>query len=165
MTHIFDDKLRWAWRSYLWQSALATLAVIAILYVLNVTIHAAIVAALGASTFIVFAIPHNITAEPRRLIGGHAVGLAVGAFCHFAVLQPLLGGGGTFPYVLASALAVGMSIFLMVITNTEHPPAAGTALGLVAQPWGYLTVISVLGFAVLLSLARYLLAPRMRNLV
>ncbi len=163
--HIFDKKPRWAWRSYLWQSALATLVVVAILYVLNVTIHAAIVAALGASTFIVFVIPHHITAEPRRLIGGHAVGLAVGAFCYYAVLQPLLGDGETFPYLVASALAVGMSIFLMVTTNTEHPPAAGTALGLVAQPWSYLTVIFVLSFAVLLSLARYLLRSKLRNLI
>ena len=157
--------LRWAWRSYLWQSALATMVVILILYVLNVTVHAVIIAALGASAFIVFSLPHHITAEPRRLIGGHAVGLAVGAFCHYIVLLPLLGGNGTFAYLLASALAVGFSIFLMVITDTEHPPAAGTALGLVAQPWGYITVISVLGFAGLLSIARYLLASRMRNLI
>jgi CBS-domain-containing membrane protein len=46
-----------------------------------------IVAALGASTFIVFAMPSSATAEPRRLIGEHAVGLFSGALCYLVFLS------------------------------------------------------------------------------
>ncbi|MCH8222596.1 MAG: HPP family protein [Chloroflexi bacterium] len=32
---------------------------------------------------------------------------------------------------VAAAIGVGVAILLMAITNTEHPPAAGTTLALI----------------------------------
>ncbi len=52
----------------------------------------------------------------------------------------------------------------MVTTNTEHPPAAGTALGLVAHGWEYQTLVFVLGAALIMSLVRHGLRPRLRDL-
>jgi len=138
-----------------------------VLYLIRGLTGGAIVAALGASTFIVFAMPHWITAQPRRLIGGHIVGLICGSVFYYACfaspLRHLLDDWEFMP-VLASALAVGLSIFLMTITNTEHPPAAGTALGIVANGWAYQAVIFVLVFSIALSIARRLLLSRMNNL-
>ena len=35
---------------------------------------------------------------------------------------------------LTLALAVGMLILVMAVTDTEHPPAAGTVMGVALQP-------------------------------
>lgn len=66
---------------------------------------------------------------------------------------------------IAGALAIGLSIFIMTITNTEHPPAAGTALGLVAHEWSYQVIIFVLLCAICLAIARRLLKNHLKNLV
>jgi len=150
------------------QSLLAVVAVAVILYFVEVLTHAAIVAALGASAFVVFAMPHSITAHPRRLIGGHVVGLLCGTFCYYAFLSGPLGKLITsweFTTLFIYALAVGLSIFLMAITNTEHPPAAGTALGIVAHAWSYQVVIFVLLCAVSLAIVRRLFRSQLRDLV
>jgi len=63
--HILDRKLKKTWRSYVLQSLLAALALMAILYFLDILTHAAIVAALGASAFIIFAMPKSVLARPE----------------------------------------------------------------------------------------------------
>ena len=163
--HILNKKLKKAWRGYVLQSLLAALALVVILYFLDILTHAAIVAALGASAFIIFAMPKSVLARPRNVIGGHIMGLIAGALCYFALLYPPLRVSGRLLYICAAALSVGLSILLMVITDTEHPPAATTALGIVAYGWSLWTAIFVLLFAVALSLVRFLLRPWLRELV
>ena len=165
---IIDKSFTRAPKSYIVQSLLAIVALAIILTFVEVMTHAAIVAALGASTFIVFAMPHSITAQPRRLIGGHIVGMLCGFLCYYVFLTgPLekLFGDTEFILWVAGALSVGLSIFLMTITNTEHPPAAGTALGIVAHEWSAQTIIFVLVFAISLAIVRRLLRRYLRDLV
>jgi len=165
---IIDKSFKRAPKSYIMQSLLAVVAVAIILYFVEVLTHAAIVAALGASAFVVFAMPHSITAKSRRLIGGHIVGLLSGTFCYYAFLSGPLGKLITsweFTTLFVYALAVGLSIFLMAITNTEHPPAAGTALGIVGHVWSYEVVIFVLLCAISLAIVRRLFRSRLRDLV
>ncbi len=164
---IIDKSFTRAPKSYILQSLLAVVAVAAILYFVEVVTHAAIVAALGSTAFIVFAMPHSITARPRRLIGGHVVGLFSGAVCYFAFLAGPLGefiAGSELFILLVYALAVGISIFLMTVTNTEHPPASGTALGIVAHAWSYQIAIFILLSAICLAIVRRLLGSRLRDL-
>ena len=163
--HILDKNFKDAWRSYLVQSLLAVMALTVILYFLDILTHAAIVAALGASTFIVFAMPRWVTARPRNVIGGHIMGLIAGTVCYFALVYPAFAVSDKFLYILAAGLSVGLSILLMLITDTEHPPAAGTALGIVAAGWSVWAVLFVLIFAVALSLVRFLFGPWLRELV
>lgn len=154
-------------KSYITQSLLSVIAVAVILYFVEVMTHAAIVAALGSSTFIVFAMPHTIAAQTRRLIGGHAVGLISGTICYYLFLNGPLGAlAASWEFVTwgVYALSVGLSIFLMTVTNTEHPPAAGTALGIVAHGWSYQVVIFVLASAVSLAIIRRLLRRYLRDL-
>lgn len=147
-------------RKYLVQSLLATAVVFVLLYFVETLTHAVIVAALGSSTFIVLATPHSITATPRRLLGGHAVGLAIGTICYFGFLNGLF-ASWAFRSEVASwvvgALAVGLALLVMTATNTEHPPAAATALGMVTHPWTNGTVLFIVLFAVALVLIRWLL--------
>ena len=165
--HIIDKSFIRAPKSYIIQSLLAVIVVAIILYFVEVLTHAAIVAALGSSAFIVFAMPRSITAQPRRLIGGHVVGLLSGTFCYYAFLTGPLGklvAGWEFATLFVYALAVGLSIFLMATTNTEHPPASGTALGIVVHAWSYQIAIFVLVSAIGLAIARRLLGVRLKDL-
>jgi len=154
-------------KSYIIQSLLAIAVLAVILYFVEVLTHAAVVAALGASTFIVFAMPHSITARPRRLVGGHVVGVICGSVCHYAFLTGPFGrliANWEFLFFFVSALSVGLSIFLMAITNTEHPPAASAALGLAAHPWSNQVVIVIVLCAICLAIIGRLLRRYLRDL-
>ena len=73
-----DREFRQYWKRYVMQSLLATLSVFIVLYFLNLQ-HAVIIASIGATAFIVFAMPDSVTAQARNVIGGQLVGL----FCGF----------------------------------------------------------------------------------
>lgn len=166
--YLIDKSFKKAPKHYIRQSLLAALVVGIILYMFRfLSGGIVIVVALGASTFIVFAMPDSITAQPRRLIGGHAVGLLSGALSYFVLLSGYLDKPTVSQdvlFILAGALSVGLSIFLMTITNTEHPPAATTAVGIVANGWSYQVAIFVLLSALCLALARRLLRPNLKDL-
>ncbi|MFC2063131.1 HPP family protein [Chloroflexota bacterium] len=165
---IIDKSFKRSPKSFIIQSLLAVVAVAVILYFVEILTHAAVIAALGSSAFIVFAMPHSITARSRKLIGGHIIGLASGTICYYAFLSGPLGNlinNWEFTTLFIYALAVGLAIFLMVVTNTEHPPAAGTALGIVVYPWSSQVAIFVLSFAIILAIVRRLLISRMKDLV
>jgi len=46
-------------------------------------------------------------------------------------IKNILSFSETTTLVLFGAIAIGFAIFIMAVTNTEHAPAAGIALGLV----------------------------------
>ena len=165
--HLIDKSFLSNPRNYIIQSLLAIAALAVILYFVEVLTHAAIVAALGASTFIVFAMPHSITAQPRRLIGGHVVGVIVGTVCYFAFFTGPPGrllANWQFVAYIVYAVAVGLAMFIMAVTNTEHPPAASTALGIVAHEWSYQVVIFILLAVIILAIVRRLLRRYLRDL-
>jgi CBS-domain-containing membrane protein len=68
-------------------------------------------------------------------------------------------------FVIFGALAVGIAIFLMTITNTEHAPAAGIALGLVINQWSIKTIIFIIVAILWMSMVRKLLKPHLINLI
>ena len=55
--------------------------------------------------------------------------------------------------IIVYSLAVGISIFLMVALDAEHPPAGGTALGVAITGFSPNMVIAVLTSSIVLSLA------------
>lgn len=160
---LFDAKFTRQKLRYVLQSLLATAAVLLVLLVLDS--NAAIIAALGASSFILFTMPHAQVARVRFVVGGYVVGVAVGTLCHWLGQCPWPAALGEPPYVAFGALAVGLAIFVMVLTNTEHPPAASLALGLVLGQWSLLTVGVVLVGIVGLSALKKLLEPMLINLL
>ncbi len=165
---LFDPRFRRFTGRYVLQSLMAAVVLFVILAILETGAHLIVIAAIGSSTFIVFTMPHIRQAYPRSLVGGHLVGLFSGAACYIPFFwlfpqQRLI--PDTLVVVLTGALAVGLAIFLMTITNTEHAPAAGTALGIVLQGLTWTGVLFVVASAVGLSLARWLLRGWLRNLV
>jgi len=145
------------WKNYLYQSLLATVVVFIVLFALSIE-HAVVIASIGASAFIVFTMPGNITAKPRRVIGGHLVGLLSGSLC------ALIPHHSLFPSVAIYAIAVGISICLMVAIDVEHPPASGTALGVAITGFSYEILLAVITSTIVLSLAHRFCKKFLRDL-
>ena len=66
--------------------------------------------------------------------------------------------------VLVYALAVGISIFLMVALDFEHPPASGTALGVAMTGFSLNVMLAVITSSVLLALAHIFLRRYLKDL-
>lgn len=81
------------------------------------------VASMGASAVLLFAVPHSPLTQPWPLVGGHLISAFIGITC--AKLVPDLW--------LATALAVSLSILAMHFTRSLHPPG------------GAITMMTVLG--------------------
>lgn len=165
---LVDEQARSNLKPFILQSVMATLAILVILLFLDVIEHTALIATLGSSTFLVFTRPSAYSAHARPLIGGYIIGLGVGALFYYLSLFP---GWLSLPlsehtvYIIYAALAVGLAIFLMVITDTEHPPAAGAALGLVLNTWGFKTLMFMLAAVLSLAVLRRALQRFMVDLV
>jgi len=150
-------RFRKLWKAYALQCAIGGLTTYAILLVLNLE-NAVVIAALGASAFIVFSRPFDLTARPRNVIGGHMIGFTVGSLCALAP-QP-----STPVAIVWFALAVGISSFLMVVFYLQHPPAAATALGVAMRGSSEETFIAIVTITLVLAIAHYILKPHLRNL-
>lgn len=77
-----------------------------------------LLASMGASAVLLYAVPHSPMAQPWPLIGGHLVSAVVGWTAAYWIGCP----------VLAAACAVGGAVFVMYWLNCLHPPGAATAL-------------------------------------
>ncbi len=77
-----------------------------------------IVAPVGASAMLLFAVPSSPMAQPWPIVGGNVLSALVG----FAVGEAL--GHGA----LACGLAVGLAIAVMSVTRSLHPPGGAAAL-------------------------------------
>jgi len=164
---IIDARFRQhTWR-YVGQVGLATLCVLIVLLLLDVVTHSISVASLGASSFIAFTMPHRRASRARPMVGGYLIGTAVGVFFSWVGLGTHAISGQAFAIrpVICSALAVGLSIFLMVITDCEHPPAAGLALGFVVSGVDLSGVAVALLGIISLYTAKTILKPVLIDLV
>jgi CBS-domain-containing membrane protein len=152
-----DKEFRQHWKNYVMQSILATLSVFIVLYFLSLK-HVVIIASIGATAFIIFAMPDSITAQPRNVIGGQLVGLFFGFLFSLFPHQALIYS------VVVYSLAVGVSIFTMVVIDTEHPPAAGTALGVAITGITLEVFVAVSVSIILLSIIHVFFKPYIRDL-
>lgn len=99
---------------------------------------------IGASTVLVFAVPHGSLSQPWPVFGGHLVAALIGVSC--ARLVPNA--------ALAAAMAVGLTIVAMHYLRCIHPPGGATAL--VAVLGG--PSVQALGFG-------FVLAPVLSNVL
>lgn len=108
-----------------WISGLGAVLALAAVGLINTTLLAPgaaqlLIASMGASAVLLFALPHSPLAQPYPLIAGHALSCAVG------VLVVRLA-----PEVIAPAAAVGIAITSMYYLRCLHPPGGATALAVV----------------------------------
>ena len=149
------------------QCALAGAIVLLLLLVMDTVTQTVLIASLGASAFIAFAVPLSLHSSPRHMIGGYLVGMAAGVTMSLLnisvdVQVPLIEHATN---IIFGALAMSVAMFLMVVTRTEHPPAAALALGLVLNEWNLLTLVVVLAGVILLSVIKRAVLPLLMDLL
>jgi len=150
------------WKHYILQSLAATAVIFILLLSLSIRQEAVIIASIGATSFIIFAMPNTLTAQARNVVGGHLVGLGCGLVS--AVIVKYFAIEFSVFYSFVYAVSVGLSIFIMVVIDVEHPPAAGTALGVAIRGFSWKVVIAVVAGAVILSLIHRLFRGCLRDL-
>jgi CBS-domain-containing membrane protein len=106
--------------------------------------HFLIVASMGASAVLLFAVPHGALSQPWPVFGGHLVSALAGVVIGMAIPND---------YV-AAPLAVGLAIGAMHYARCIHPPGGATALTAVIGGPG----VQALGFG-------YVLNPVLANVV
>ena len=105
-------------------------------------------AAIASTAFVLFITPHSDNAEPRHVLGGRLSALVIGSLMALVVDSSVIGdwlADYDAAFVVYAAVGVGLTMFVMAATDTEHPPAAGTALGVVAHrfDWGRVLFVTV----------------------
>jgi CBS domain-containing membrane protein len=110
-----------------------------------------LIGSFGASSVLLYGVINSPLAQPRNLIGGHILSALIGVTI-----------SNYFPFELwfNAGLAVSLSIVIMQITKTLHPPGGATALIAVIgsnpiKELGYLYVFSpiISGILILLLVA------------
>lgn len=108
-----------------------------------------LVAPVGASAVLVFAVPASPLAQPWSVVGGNTLSAAIGLLVAYFVPEP----------VLATGIAVSLAILTMSLCRCLHPPGGAAALtavlgGGLVDNWGVLfPVMPVLVNSVLLIMA------------
>jgi CBS-domain-containing membrane protein len=148
------DKFKRLWKYYILQSLLAALVLFILLLILDKE-KVVVISSMGATSFIVFAMPKAVSAQTRHVIGGHLVGLACGTMFYYTPL----------PYLLEYPLVVGIAICVMVALDVEHPPAAGTALAVVINEVSPQVFVTIMVSALVLTQCRYYLRHYLQDLV
>ena len=102
-----------------------TLAILCVLLVseqaLGLTGATMVVASMGASAVLLFAVPHGQLSQPWPVAGGQLLSALIGVTCARVVDQR----------TVAAALAVGLAITAMHLGRCIHPPGGATALSAV----------------------------------
>ena len=153
-------------KRYTMQCGLAGLVVLVLLLVLDAVTQTVLIAALGASAFIAFAVPRSPHSGPRHMIGGYVAGIFAGSL--MATLKTFIDVSANADHavmVIFGAIAISLAMFTMVVTRTEHPPAAALALGLVLNEWSLLTLLVVLAGVIGLSIIKQLVMPALLDLI
>jgi CBS domain-containing membrane protein len=132
-----------------WVSAVGGLCGLAVVLLiseaqLGLNNAAGLVASMGASAVLLFAVPHGPLSQPWAVFGGHLVSAFVGVACAQHIADPLL----------AAATAVAVAIGAMHYLGCIHPPGGATALSAVVGG----PAVHQLGF-------QFVLTPVMLNAV
>jgi CBS-domain-containing membrane protein len=116
--HLRGGAARPSLKYTVWGCISGIVSILAIFAITELVGHPLLIGSFGASAVLLFGATESPLAQPRNLVGGHLVSAIV------AVTIVAFGGSGP----LAFSLAVGLSILLMSLTRTIHPPGGATAL-------------------------------------
>lgn len=78
----------------------------------------ALIAPMGASAVLLFAVPSSPLAQPWSIVGGNLIAAFVGVTAAMSIADPML----------AAAVAAGVAIALMMLLGCLHPPSGAVAL-------------------------------------
>ncbi|WP_410795700.1 HPP family protein [Paenibacillus sp. J5C2022] len=98
----------------------------------NVTDTLWLMAPFGASCVLAFSVWNAPLSQPRNIIGGHLISSFTGLVAYHWI--------GDDPWVIG--LAVGLSIALMMLTKTTHPPAGADPLVIIIGGYSFSYLLS-----------------------
>jgi CBS domain-containing membrane protein len=117
---------------------------------LSVSDNLFLVGSFGATSVLIYGVINSPLAQPRNLIGGHILSAIIGVTVAMLIKEVWL----------AAAVAVSLSIVVMQVTKTLHPPGGATALIAIIgsekiKAMGYFYVVSPIltGVTILLVVA------------
>lgn len=115
--------------------AISTL-VLTLTRVCHLPLSSGLIASMGASAVLLFAVPHGQLSQPWPVLAGHTISALIGVSCAKWIPWP----------ELAAGCAVGFSIGVMYQFKCIHPPGGATALvaalgGPAIQSMGYSFVL------------------------
>lgn len=168
--HIARRLKRFKWH-FLFQMLCAVLFVYLILLAFGLFDRDRVLSGIGisslcASIFIVFAMPDTKVARPSRILGGYAIAMLSGIFCHLLlpeITHEFLHSTPLDIHLIVGAIAVTAAMLLMAIFDLQHPPASGLTLGLTIVKWdtGVFLIVSasiLLLCAIRVFLKKYLVS-------
>lgn len=123
----------------------AGLAILAVGVIGLVADEPLLVAPLGATCLLLFAVSDGVMSQPRNVLLGHLIAVFLGvAFAH------LLGPGW-----MAATVAVALAVFFMLLAHAIHAPAGSTAIIAAIEPhdWLYIGMPVMASVALVLSVA------------
>lgn len=111
-----------------------------------------LLAPMGASAVLLFAVPSSPLAQPWAILGGNAVSAFIGVSCYKLISDP----------ALAAAIAASLSVAAMFVFRCLHPPGGAVALtavlggpGVHAFGFGFVLVPVIINSALLLLTALF----------
>ncbi len=118
-----------------------------------------LIGSFGASAVLIYGAIDSPLAQPRNLVGGHVFSAIVGVTVYQVLPEPTW---------LTAGLAVSLSIAMMHVTSTLHPPGGATALIAVigsqkVHALGYRYVVIPVAAGVVILLVVALLANNIRR--
>ena len=138
-----------------------------VLTMLSLVTNALVIASIASTSFLVFTAPHVERSRSRYIVGGYTVSFITGGLCYLLMRQcaesmPLF---SLHFDELYGAIAIGLSIFIMVVTDLEHPPASAASLSMVINTWDVWSITVTYIAIFILIISRSLLRKHLINLV
>ena len=152
---------------YIFQSFLASIALMVVLLIGDNIAQGAIIAGIAGTAALISFAPHSYASSTRRVVGGHLLSVIVGGSSIFLISLFSIDytSASNLIIYINSSICIGVLIILMGILNCEHAPAAGCLLGLTYSGIDLNSVAFIIFSAAILSLIRIILLKWIKNLV
>lgn len=160
---------------YVCQVLLAVIFILAVIYFFKDSskvdsLWALGVSSLASSAFLMFTRPLSADLSERRFLLSYVINIGIGLVAHIALHHVfpdkayMNHAGSFFLFSLVVALALGLSIVLMLLFESKHPPAIGICLILIIDLERYQLMTVIIGGVIVLSVLHHILRPWLRNL-
>jgi CBS-domain-containing membrane protein len=152
-------------RKSLLQSSLAGLSIIAAISLLTISSQTGIAASLGATCFILFTRPNSYSSKSYKVLGGYILSGCVGWLCWYLLTlgyTDFISPRFVMPFL--AGIAVMLSMILMILFKTEHPPAVSFALALAITEWNYKGIVILGIFIIVILVIKQTFKRKMINL-
>ena len=133
------------WQSITLASVLVSAVIMLLKYLGDATNHPLMIAPFAATLMLIFSVTHSPFVRTKNIVGGYIAG-SLSAIA----LYKLFGAN-----IWTLAASAGLTVLVMEITHTLHPPAAALPIVMVSDhaSWSFLWTPLAIGVAILVVAA------------